>query len=531
MNTEARYRELVPLADGPTASVLAAVDARTGEAYALRVLPGVPDRRTRTRLENELARLAPLADRAPILVADRLEEFEPGRWALRMALCSQSLTDLLDSFGPLSVPDTVALGTALTRALVAAHAAGVTHGALTPGNVLFRPDGAPLLSDFGPTLRQAFPADPANGVGFLAPETIRDATVDERSDLYGLGALLHLALTGLAPHHGPPGEQPADRMLRVLGVPVPALERADLPAGFADLVAELLSGDPGDRPPTATAVLRRLDRLDGHRPADAAEVDGTAARHAGTAPEHADPAAQQADAATQQVDPAAQRTDTATQQADAATQQVDSATQRTDSAPGHSGGAAPRHSGGAAPEHSGGAAPEHSGGAVPGHSGGVVPAAPVPLGAPVVEFGPRARPRWITRPAVLVAACVVALLAVGAGLALTGRDGVIDAAPMTASPATATPVPTPRATSIELTEVVDRGEVVELTWRGDGSLDYAVVVAEEGAAARTLLVQRRTSHRVRVDPVRRYCFEIQGTNGPQIFFSAPTPIRGAVCGR
>ncbi|MFV2115761.1 protein kinase [Micromonospora sp. LOL_025] len=431
MTTEQRYRDLVPVADGPRATVLAAIDARTGHAYALKVLPDVPDRRTRARLKHELARLAPLRDRAPVLVADRLEEYQPGRWALRMELCSQSLTDLLDAFGPLSVPDAGALGAALARALAALHALGIAHGALTPGNVLFRPDGAAVLADAGPALRQTFPRDPAAGVGFLAPETIRDATVDERSDMYGLGALLHLALTGLAPHHGPPGERPEDRMLRTLTAPVPTLARADLPDDLAALVTELLSADPARRP-TAAAVLRRLDRA-------------------------------------------------------------------------------------------GWATPDRTGAAPP---------TPVPNGAPVVEFGPRTRSGRITRPTLLAAAAVAALLAVAVGLTLSRRHETIDAAPAPPSTAASTSAaPAPGAASIELTGVVDRGDVAELTWRGDETLDYAVVVAEEGGPVRTILVQRRTSHRVRIDPVRGYCFEIQGTNGPQIFLSAPAAIRGATCGR
>src|SRR3954462_8596210 len=94
MVTEARYRDMVPLGGGPAQTALAAVDSSTGAACALKLLPRPPDRRTRSGIEATLAVLARLRDDAPLLVADRLEEFEPGRWALRMELCSQSLAEL-----------------------------------------------------------------------------------------------------------------------------------------------------------------------------------------------------------------------------------------------------------------------------------------------------------------------------------------------------------------------------------------------------------------------------------------------------
>ncbi|MGH3432414.1 MAG: protein kinase domain-containing protein, partial [Thermocrispum sp.] len=148
--------ELVPLADGPVAGVLAGVDHVTGEAFALKVYPGKLDRAVRTELEAELSRLFPLRSRAPVLVADRVQSHH-GHCALRMELCAQSLPELVSSFGPLSVSDALALGESVATALAVAHRAGVVHGGVTPGNVLFRPSGEAVLSDFGLALRTAFP--------------------------------------------------------------------------------------------------------------------------------------------------------------------------------------------------------------------------------------------------------------------------------------------------------------------------------------------------------------------------------------
>ncbi|GIJ48423.1 hypothetical protein Val02_53090 [Virgisporangium aliadipatigenens] len=253
--------ELVPLGDGPVASVLAGVDPATGAGYALKVFPAGLDRRTRSRARAELARLAALGDTPSLLPAWRLDALPDGRVALRMDLCAQSLPELLDSFGPLSTSDTVVLGCALAKALVALHGAGLVHGGVTPGNVLFRVSGEPVLSDAGVVLREAFPRDRIRAAGHLAPETLRDGTVDARSDLYGLGAILYLALAGRSPHDGPAGERPDARLLRVLDSPAPPPARAGLPPELDALTTELLARDPAERPADAASVLRRLGTL------------------------------------------------------------------------------------------------------------------------------------------------------------------------------------------------------------------------------------------------------------------------------
>ncbi|MEU5566815.1 protein kinase domain-containing protein [Micromonospora musae] len=497
MTTDPRYREPVPLGAGPAATVTAAVDAATGEAVALKVLPGRLDRRTRSAVEAELRRLAPLRDRAPVLVADRVEELADGQSALRMELCTQSLPELLDSFGPLSVPDALALGTALAAALAAAHELGVLHGGVTPGNVLFRASGEPLLADFGPTLRQAFPRDSARALEFLAPETLRDGTVDERCDLYGLGAVLYLALSGHAPHHGPPGEPEGERVLRVLGTPIPPLDRADLPAELARLIAALLAKDPDARPVTARAVAEQLDAL--QAPPEA------------TAPDHPQPLS----------DPERPKTPTAAPDQpdqpqppdhDTAESPFDDFVTQPEPAP------AADHP----PVASAAAEPEPAPAAADG---------PRPRGEPILVFGAQEPSRRAARkPVLLATTAAFALLAVAAALVLRNRPAELAVAPAPPPPATSTaPTPTRPAVQLELADPVDRGNEVELSWRSSEPLDFGVVVAAEGQPAKVLIVRSGNSYRVPVDPVRKYCFQIQASDSITVYESQPKPIRGATC--
>ncbi|MGW3993164.1 serine/threonine protein kinase [Amycolatopsis sp. NPDC004772] len=260
---DAEHGELVPLGHGPVAQVLAGMHGGTGEAFALKVYPGKPDRRTRGEFDKELGVLAGLRELGTVLVPDEVRELADGRWGIRMELCAQSLPELVAAFGPLSIADTLALGEALASALAEAHQAGLVHGGVTPGNVLFRQTGAPVLADFGVALRRAFPRDLERDVEYLAPETVRDGTLDERTDLHGLGAVLYLALSGRPPHERQPGE-PADAVtLRVLGGDVVPPARPDLPAGLARLVSSLLDGNPDARPIDAALVVTRLGELTG----------------------------------------------------------------------------------------------------------------------------------------------------------------------------------------------------------------------------------------------------------------------------
>lgn len=229
-----------------------------GKPVAWKVFPARFDRRTLAAVQRDRCRLGGLS--APILPVDGVERWD-GRHALRMELCVESLAARIRRTGPLPGWEVVALGHALARALAAAHRVGVLHGAVNPDNVLFRASGEPVLADFGVVLREAFPRDSMHGIDFVSPETLRTGTVTEHSDLYGLGAVLHVALTGGSPHPGRLGERPGERVLRVLGAPVPKISRPDVPAGLATVTARLLAGETTDPPADAGWAVTQLAGL------------------------------------------------------------------------------------------------------------------------------------------------------------------------------------------------------------------------------------------------------------------------------
>lgn len=509
MTTDPDGGDLVLLGEGPVATVLAGVDATTGEAYALKVFPDLLDRRTRAEVDAELGRLSALRPRAAILVAERTETLPDGRYALRMELCAQSLPELVESFGPLSVPDALVLGTVLAATLATAHRAGLVHGGVTPGNVLFRASGAPVLSDFGRTLRNAFPRDPLPVAEVTAPETVRDGSADERSDLYGLGVILHLALAGRVPHHGPPGEEQGKRLLRVLGTAVPPLVRPDAPAELVALVSELLAKEPDARPADAATVAERLDTLRRRVPSAEAATPAQTATDSSTMDRAAfdDFAGSDDFVGSDNPAPVPAKPSTSAPEPPLAPQPPPALSPEPLPVP--------------VP------VPESLPEALPSR---VPESVPLPSGQPILVFGPEGR-RWRRSRILLLTAGVgvAAVVVVTTALVVNRPDELIVPMPPDQSAAASRPAGAGVASRIELADPTDRGNVVELSWRSSEPMDFAVVVAGEGEPTKVLLAQRNTTFRVPVDPVRKYCFQVQGSDGVRVLESEAKPVRGAKC--
>ncbi|MFD7657927.1 protein kinase [Actinosynnema sp. NPDC059797] len=233
---------------GPVAEVYAV------DGVALKVFPGRFDRQTLATVERERVKLAGLS--APLLPLDGVELVDGSKHAFRMELCADSLENRVRREGPLPSEEVAALCWSLARALAAAHEVGVLHGGITPANVLFRANGEAVLADFGVAQRQEFRRDPLAGIEWVSPETLRTGVVEAATDVYGLGAVLHFALTGRSPHPSRIGELTGERILRVLGDPVPAVSRPDVPVALSTAIGRMLAPDPERRsaPVAATAV-------------------------------------------------------------------------------------------------------------------------------------------------------------------------------------------------------------------------------------------------------------------------------------
>ncbi|MFF3209388.1 serine/threonine-protein kinase [Streptomyces sp. NPDC002886] len=213
---DGRFELARPLGSGGMGTVWRARDIALDREVALKeVRP--PDPATaaaqpglvvqlRERAVREARALARLAH-PNVVTIHHIVEPEPGSdghpWIVMELVRGGSLADRLEG-GPLPVADVLRLGLDLLSALRAAHAEGVLHRDVKPANVLLRPNGSAVLTDFGIAALHGATGLTSTGalIGspeYIAPERARGAEGLAASDLWSLGMLLYVAAEGVHP--------------------------------------------------------------------------------------------------------------------------------------------------------------------------------------------------------------------------------------------------------------------------------------------------------------------------------------------
>ena len=238
-----------------------------GRPVALKLLPaalaGDPDFRARFLREM---RVAAAIDHPNIVPIYRAGE-DRGRLYLAMRYVHASdLRRLLEAEGRLTPERALAILDQVARALDAAHARGLVHRDVKPGNILLAPpvvDGDAehvYLVDFGLARSDSDDRSLGGGGSFLgtpryaAPEQAAGRPVDGRTDGYALGCVLYECLTGQPPFPGGSGEAILLAHLEASPPRVTAL-RPDLPPAIDQVVARAMAKDPATRFPTCRALL------------------------------------------------------------------------------------------------------------------------------------------------------------------------------------------------------------------------------------------------------------------------------------
>ncbi|MFZ5479755.1 MAG: protein kinase domain-containing protein [Myxococcota bacterium] len=267
-----RFEILGELGAGGMATVYLARDRVRDERVALKVVHAhlAADAGVRERLRREV-RAAARVRHPGALAAFELHELD-GRLALTMPFhAGRTLAEAVAVGGPRPVEEARAMGVRLAEVLAEAHRAGVLHRDVSPRNVMLDDAGGAALADFG--LARFTDAGTARSTqllgtpGYVAPEALRGQRADARGDVYGLGAVLYLALTGEEPFAG---RSPAEALQRQLAgeAPSPKARRLDVPDWLDALVTRMLDADPARRPEGAAEVADALAR--GVAPATAA---------------------------------------------------------------------------------------------------------------------------------------------------------------------------------------------------------------------------------------------------------------------
>jgi eukaryotic-like serine/threonine-protein kinase len=186
---------------------------------------------------------------------------------LVMPLLRESLRDLRRREGKLSPAEASWLVLQVADGLDAAHRSGIIHRDVKPGNVLLDTEGHPQLADFGiarelcaTSPSGVAPTQPEEIVGtpeYMAPEQLRGAAIDQRADVYALGAVFYELLTGRLPFDGTTAYDLAAHVLHAPLTPPSALAPDVVPA-VERVVLTALSRDPAERYATAGAFALAL---------------------------------------------------------------------------------------------------------------------------------------------------------------------------------------------------------------------------------------------------------------------------------
>ncbi|PWI10922.1 serine/threonine protein kinase [Streptomyces sp. NWU339] len=216
----------------------------------------------RTRAE---ARAAARINHSAVVTVHDVLEHDGRPWIVMELVEGRSLADAVKERERVEPREAARVGLWVLRALRAAHAAGVVHRDVKPGNVLLGGDGRVLLTDFGIAQIEGDTAITRTGevvgsVDYLAPERIRGQDPGPSSDLWALGATLYTAVEGRSPFRR---TSPLTTMQAVVE------EEAGEPryAGpLAPVISALLRKDPAMRPDAAATEQMLAEAAEGRRP-------------------------------------------------------------------------------------------------------------------------------------------------------------------------------------------------------------------------------------------------------------------------
>ncbi|WP_196073208.1 serine/threonine-protein kinase [Nakamurella alba] len=246
-----RYRLDRKLGRGAMGTVWAAHDESLDRWVAIKevaVPPGTPSGQAdqvAERAMREARAIASIADPHVVTVFDLVQVGNAPAIVMEL-LDATPISEVIATGGALAESQAVNIGLAVASALMAAHAAGVTHRDVKPGNVLLCRDGRIKLTDFGIARSSWEHTLTATGLllgspAYISPEVASGKPATPRSDIWGLGALLFACVQGRPPFDA---GDPLRTLASVVQDPVPSAPDA---GRLTALIGSLMQKDPRRR--------------------------------------------------------------------------------------------------------------------------------------------------------------------------------------------------------------------------------------------------------------------------------------------
>ncbi|WP_245160795.1 protein kinase [Blastococcus sp. CT_GayMR16] len=262
-----RYELLVVLASGGMGRVWRARDTLLERPVAVKVLRSefTGDATFRARFRAEAQHTAALHHPNIASVFDYGELVEDGEqlaYLVMELVEGEALSALLERVGALDAARTLDIVRQTSAALGAAHAAGVVHRDVKPGNVLMGTDGVVKITDFG--IAWSASSVPLTGTGqvigtahYLSPEQAEGGKATPASDVYALGTVAYECLAGRRAFEGENSVQIALKQIREEPEPLPS----GVPAAMRELVHRAMAKDPAARYPDGAALRAAADAV------------------------------------------------------------------------------------------------------------------------------------------------------------------------------------------------------------------------------------------------------------------------------
>ncbi len=259
-----RYRIVGHLARGGMGDVFEAEDLSLGRTVAIKILhPNfASDGAFTSRFRREAQAAANLSHPNIVGIYDFGEDGDTYYMVMEL-IEGRTLRDIARAEGPLLPRRAAEIIAETAAALSVAHAAGVYHRDVKPGNIMLTPDGSVRVTDFG-IARALDDSEELTRTGavigtatYFSPEQAQGLPADERSDIYSLGVVLYELLAGRPPFTGESPVAVAYQHVSEYATP-PSGVNADVPAGLEAIVEKAMEKSPDARYQSAADLRNEL---------------------------------------------------------------------------------------------------------------------------------------------------------------------------------------------------------------------------------------------------------------------------------
>lgn len=261
------YRVTRKIGAGGMGNVYHGVHETEGHEAAIKVLPAsmAQEEGFIQRFHREVVALRKLANRHIVKLFEDGETDDGCCYYAMEFVDGPTLTSVIHDRRKLPWREVIQISLQIAAALKAAHDAGVVHRDLKPSNLMIAEDGQVKLTDFGvahvfATTRLTRTGGVVGTAEYMSPEQARGSRATRRSDLYSLGAVMYVMLTGRPPFSGQNTNEILQKQ-QFAQCDKPGHYAPETPRLLEEFICQLLEKDPARRPPDALVVMKRLEQI------------------------------------------------------------------------------------------------------------------------------------------------------------------------------------------------------------------------------------------------------------------------------